>query len=178
MRQPSVNEKGINMEDREEQKLQEEEAKDPRADFQRERKKGIAIGAAAGLALAAVLWLATGGFTYLMNLTTSTTLNGQVEAKLRELEGLMRRNYLKADEIDQEELREGLYQGLVSGLGDQYSKYYSAEEYRDVKRSNEGNYAGVGITISQDQETGEVVITECSQGRPAEAAGLPYHVGN
>ena len=172
MRQPSVNEKGINMEDREEQKLQEEEAKDPRADFQRERKKGIAIGAAAGLALAAVLWLATGGFTYLMNLTTSTTLNGQVEAKLRELEGLMRRNYLKADEIDQEELREGLYQGLVSGLGDQYSKYYSAEEYRDVKRSNEGNYAGVGITISQDQETGEVVITECSQGRPAEAAGL------
>lgn len=172
MRQPLLIQKGISMENREIQNLQQEEDKSTRVDSRREWRKGVVVGIVVGVILAAILWLAAGGFRYLMNLSTSTTLNSQVIEKIQELEGLMRRNYLKADEIDQEELQEGLYRGLVSGLGDQYSKYYSAEEYRDVKRSNEGNYAGVGITIMQDQDTGEVVITECSEGRPAEAAGL------
>ena len=82
----------------------------------------------------------------------------------------MRRNYLKAEWIRGDALREGMYAGLVQGLGDKYSQYYSEEEYRDVKRSNEGNYVGVGIVIAQDKETGEVSIVQCEEGRPAEAA--------
>ena len=111
------------MENREIQNLQQEEDKSTRVDSRREWRKGVVVGIVVGVILAAILWLAAGGFRYLMNLSTSTTLNSQVIEKIQELEGLMRRNYLKADEIDQEELQEGLYRGLVSGLGDQYSKY-------------------------------------------------------
>lgn len=160
------------MENQEEKERQEDSLAQKRDPEKEKRKRERRLGFLMGAAAVGLVWMGTGGLRYLRNLAGTTVLDGQVETKLRELEGLMRRNYLKADEIERDQLREGLYKGLVSGLGDPYSKYYSAEEYRDVKRSNEGSYAGVGITIRQDQETGRVTIVECAEGRPAAQAGL------
>ena len=45
---------------------------------------------------------------------------------------------LYAGDVDDEELSEAMYQGLVSGLGDKYSTYYTKEEYEAIKTAQEG----------------------------------------
>jgi len=138
----------------------------------KESRKGFLLGILVTLLVLGGAWAGKKAVDWMANGEQATALTGEAQRKLKDLEGLMRRNYLKADEIDGDALREGMYAGLVQGLGDKYSQYYSEEEYRDVKRSNEGNYAGVGIVIAQDKENGEVSIVQCEEGRPAEAAGL------
>lgn len=55
--------------------------------------------------------------------------------KLNYLESLIDEEYL--DEKDEDSLREGLYAGLMSGLNDPYSVYYTAEQYKELNTSNE-----------------------------------------
>ena len=51
-------------------------------------------------------------------------------SKLAYLEELIDRYYL--GDKDEEKLQEGLYAGLLYGLDDPYSRYYTAEEYDSV----------------------------------------------
>ena len=61
-------------------------------------------------------------------------------SKLAYLEELIDRYYL--GDKDEEKLQEGLYAGLLYGLDDPYSRYYTAEEYDSENSSNEGSYVG------------------------------------
>ena len=40
--------------------------------------------------------------------------------------------YYYQEDIDQEELENGIYRGMVESLGDPYSAYYSAEELKEM----------------------------------------------
>ena len=51
--------------------------------------------------------------------------------KLNYLEALIDQEYL--GEIDEDSLAEGVYTGLLYGLGDPYSCYYTAEQYEQTK---------------------------------------------
>lgn len=55
-------------------------------------------------------------------------------------------------EYDEEELMDGAISGYVSALGDKWSGYYTAEEYKLINDDNNNKYAGVGITVSYDTE--------------------------
>lgn len=89
--------------------------------------------------------------------------------KLRYLESLIDREYL--GEKDDDSLAEGLYTGLLYGLGDPYSCYYTAEEYEQANSSTEGSYVGIGVTIQENPEGG-VKIAECYEEGPGDQAGL------
>nr|WP_317350143.1 S41 family peptidase [uncultured Blautia sp.] len=89
--------------------------------------------------------------------------------KLKYLEHLIQEEYL--GEADQEALAEGLYIGLVYGLGDDYSRYYTAQEYQQENSSTTGSYVGIGIAMQKNEEGG-VKIAECYEGGPGEQAGL------
>ena len=69
-------------------------------------------------------------------------------SKLAYLEELIDRYYL--GDKDEEKLQEGLYAGLLYGLDDPYSRYYTAEEYDSENSSNEGSYVGIGILMEDD----------------------------
>ena len=90
-------------------------------------------------------------------------------SKLAYLEELIDRYYL--GDKDEEKLQEGLYAGLLYGLDDPYSRYYTAEEYDSENSSNEGSYVGIGILMEKNKEGG-VKIVECYEGGPGEKAGL------
>ena len=90
-------------------------------------------------------------------------------SKLAYLEELIDRYYL--GDKDEEKLQEGLYAGLLYGLNDPYSRYYTAEEYDSENSSNEGSYVGIGILMEKNKEGG-VKIVECYEGGPGEKAGL------
>lgn len=89
--------------------------------------------------------------------------------KIEYLEKLIDQEYL--GEVDNDEMAEGVYAGLVYGLGDVYSRYYTADEYAQETASTDGSYAGIGVSI-QKNKNGGVQIAECYEGGPGAEAGL------
>ena len=76
------------------------------------------------------------------------------------------------DDYELENIEEGLYKGIMEGLDDPYSQYYTKEEFADLMVSTSGTYAGIGAGLSQNADTMEVVISKVYRGTPAEEAGL------
>lgn len=76
------------------------------------------------------------------------------------------------EDFTEEALDESLYKGLLEGLNDPYSCYYTPQEYEDMMVSTTGTYYGIGAGVSQDLNTMEVTITKVYRGTPAEEAGL------
>jgi carboxyl-terminal processing protease len=75
-------------------------------------------------------------------------------------------------DFDEEDLQTGLIKGLVEGLDDPYSAYYTAEEYQDFLVSATGKYAGIGAVLSKDANSGAVSIANVYDGTPAQEVGL------
>ena len=73
--------------------------------------------------------------------------------------------------MDEDSLKEGIYTGLLYGLGDPYSRYYTEEEYEEEMRDTEGSYSGIGVSITQNTEGG-ILVVDCYEGSPADEAGL------
>ena len=77
---------------------------------------------------------------------------------------------------------QGASAGLLSGLGDPYTFYYTPEAWEQMVEDDKGEYAGVGILISSNYKTGLCTISRVFKGSPAEAAGVQrgdilYRVG-
>ena len=94
----------------------------------------------------------------------------QVKKKTGEIEELINAYYL--DEIDGQEVEDTMYTGMVAGLEDPYSVYYSKEELESMEESISGAYSGIGATLTQDPDTGELSVVSCFDGTPAQEAGL------
>lgn len=101
---------------------------------------------------------------------SKTVVNDEVVKKLQLLEESIDEYYLK--EADAQEVENSIYKGLVAGLGDPYSTYYSKEELEEVYDSSAGIYYGIGAYIALDETTGGGQITNVMPGTPAEEAGL------
>lgn len=132
----------------------------------KEFKKGVAIGVAATLVVTGA-----GFVSYQKVLFPKDSVLSDMKTiqKLNYLEGLIDTEYL--DEKDESSLREGLYAGLLAGLNDPYSTYYTAEQYKELSTSNEGAYVGIGVVL-QKEESGGVRIVQLYEGGPGEQAGL------
>lgn len=72
-------------------------------------------------------------------------------------------------EIGDGQLTQGSVKGMFEQLDD-YSEFYNKEEADSFLESVDGNYEGVGIGLSLDQNY--VVIVKVFPGSPAETAGL------
>lgn len=112
----------------------------------------------------------SGGTETAVEGSKDSVISDQVLKKLQYLESGIESNYL--GDVDESELAESLYHGLVDGLGDPYSTYYSEEEFEDIMEAAEGIYYGIGAYIGFDEETGYCKITKVMEGTPAQEAGL------
>ncbi len=90
--------------------------------------------------------------------------------KLAEVHQYLEEYYYKPP--DEQKLMDGAIQGLLSGLGDNYSFYYNEEEWKKLWEEDEGSYAGIGVQMLGDYRDGSVTITRVFKGTPAEEAGL------
>lgn len=70
-----------------------------------------------------------------------------------------------------EALELGLLRGLFMGLEDPYSYYMTAEEYESVMISLTGEYSGVGITLSPNED-GYIEVITPTEDSPAFEAGI------
>ena len=132
----------------------------------KEFKKGIAIGVAATLVVTGAVFTSYQKVLFPKGNALSDLKTVQ---KLNYLEELIDEEYL--DEKDESSMREGLYAGLLAGLKDPYSTYYTAEQYKELNTSNEGSYVGIGAVLQKD-DTGGAKIIQLYEGGPGEQAGL------
>ena len=98
------------------------------------------------------------------------TRDSGVQSKLEMLEIYIRGYYL--DEIDDDQMEDYLYYGLVAGLGDPYAAYYNEEETQSMLDSSSGNYCGIGAVFSQNLMTGIITVTRVYEGCPSYEAGI------
>lgn len=75
-------------------------------------------------------------------------------------------------EVDEEALLEGAIKGYISGLGDQYSEYYTPEELEEYKEETLGNFVGIGIYMVKDEEKNVIRVLTPIKDTPAYNAGI------
>lgn len=76
------------------------------------------------------------------------------------------------EEYDVQDMLDGAANGLLLGLGDPYTFYYTPEEYAELWEEDEGEYAGVGIQISTSYLTNLCTISRVFDNGPAREAGV------
>ncbi|MCH5266589.1 MAG: S41 family peptidase [Lachnospiraceae bacterium] len=81
-------------------------------------------------------------------------------------------DYYWKEDISDQRLSESAAKGMVAGLGDKYSTYFTEEEYNEAMNNVNGDYCGIGASLRADTETGRKYIAEVQSGQPAERAGV------
>lgn len=75
-------------------------------------------------------------------------------------------------DVDSTALQEGKLKGIVGALDDEYSTYFTAEEYKKYVDYINKSFGGIGATLIKDQDSGEITVTAVLEGSPAEKAGI------
>ena len=141
--------------------------------------KGIVIGVIGTLLISwtgiNVACLATNSQILITNKESAddgegAVLDADTVSKINELTAYTKLYYY--DDIENEKLQDGLYTGLIDGLGDKYSVYYNEEDYQALQISTTGQYYGIGAGLSQDKDTMVVTVNKVYEGTPSESAGL------
>ena len=75
-------------------------------------------------------------------------------------------------DIDEDKMTDSAIKGYFEGLGDQYSEFITKEEMEDYMADAPGKYVGIGIYITNNTETNQIVVLAPMKGSPAEEAGM------
>lgn len=90
--------------------------------------------------------------------------------KLLEIMDIVGENYYQ--DVETDDLMEGAAQGLLYGVGDPYTFYYTAEDFAEMWEEDEGEYAGIGIQISASYLTNICTVSRVFDNGPACEAGV------
>lgn len=76
-------------------------------------------------------------------------------------------------DVDVDVLADGMYKGMVESLGDKYSEYMTAEEYKAWQEDMNGAFYGVGLTMQvSKKDKGHFTVVSVVKDSPAEKAGF------
>ena len=134
-------------------------------DDKRMYKKGLFTGFLIALAIFILIITGILFFAY----RNSAVLTPKVKSKINYLTQIIEDTYY--EDVDVNELREGLYAGLVEGLHDKYSVYYSPKEATSFTSYISGEFCGLGAALTKDA-TGQVTVCKVYAGSAAEEIGL------
>lgn len=76
------------------------------------------------------------------------------------------------EDVDTDEMLESAAVGLIAGIGDVYSMYYTKEDMEAFNEETEGEYAGIGCQLLADPTDQMITVTRVFKGSPAEEAGM------
>lgn len=91
-------------------------------------------------------------------------------ARLDDVYQRIMKNYYETP--DGEKLINGAIKGMVEGLDDPYSRYYTPEEYTESQQDAEGLYYGIGVVVSMDKDTHQLNIIKVYSDTPAQEVDL------
>ena len=96
--------------------------------------------------------------------------SNSLTGKLKILDEQFRELYV--GEIDEKELEEAVLDGYISGAGDLYGEYMTAEEYAAFTSDQNGEFQGIGITVTQNTEYSAIEVVSVMPDSPALEAGV------
>lgn len=99
-------------------------------------------------------------------------MDDQTESKLSSIRDLIRSSFLFEEDVDREEMEDGIIKGYVESLNDPYSIYYNEEETKELMSSLEGEFGGIGVLVSQNAETKLITFVTVYEDSPAGKAGF------
>lgn len=76
------------------------------------------------------------------------------------------------EDVDRDEMLESAAMGLIVGIGDVYSAYYTKEDMEAFNEETEGEYAGIGCQLLADSSDQMITVTRVFKGSPAEEVGM------
>lgn len=118
-----------------------------------------------------VIALNNGGFTSGLAATNVSKLDyRKIEEKTSLLQSIIDKYFL-FDE-DMTKVEDGIYAGMMNGLDDPYTVYYTKEEYKALNEDTEGKYSGIGATVSQNPKSKIITIVNVFDNSPANEGGL------
>lgn len=94
----------------------------------------------------------------------------RIEDKMGLIQQIIEKYYL-FDE-DPEKVEAGIYTGMMYGLDDPYSVYYTKENFDKLMEDTEGVYCGIGAMVSQNRSTGIISAIRVFEGAPSFEAGM------
>lgn len=90
--------------------------------------------------------------------------------KIDEVLDVIDRYYM--GDTDEQHLTDYMFLGLVSGLEDPYSTYFTEAQYEEVQTVQAGQQQGIGVSIAVRTDDGEIEVVEVNEGGPAQEAGI------
>jgi len=84
--------------------------------------------------------------------------------------GLLQKQYVDHDELDQKKMFYGAVRGLVASTGDPYTVFFDPEENKEFKTDVSGQFEGIGAEIGLKDDL--ITVVSPLDGSPAEKAGL------
>lgn len=133
------------------------------------KNKSFGLGFLLGIIAAGVLAAGIGAGIYL-SLPNKKTVSEMSAKKMTLIEQLIDAYYY--GKIDKNNMTEGTYKGLVGGLDDPYSEYYTKKEFQQHKEESSGKYVGIGAVVTQDEKTGVISVVKTFDGSPSKKAGI------
>lgn len=139
-----------------------------------EKNKSFRKGILCGILISVVVICTVGGIWSGTKriIYSGSNIANLTKDKLTDLEGIINHAYLFNDKIDEQALKDGVYKGFVQAVGDPYTVYYNEEETKELFESIGGEYSGIGAVLSQNINTGVIVINNVYEDSPAEKGGL------
>ena len=83
----------------------------------------------------------------------------------------VRLDYLERDYSDREDAYVAIRE-MLEQLDDPYTRFMDPQEFRNMQIDTSGELTGVGIQLSQDEETNELVVVSPIEDTPAFEAGV------
>ena len=91
-------------------------------------------------------------------------------SSLKKIYSIIKNKYYK--EVDYEKIEKAAIDGMLYGLGDEYSYYMTQEEYEEFEEETSGNYTGIGLYLMNNIDINKIEIISPIKGTPAYEAGL------
>lgn len=99
--------------------------------------------------------------------TPEATAPGNYD-RLDEVREILDSEYYK--DIDPDLLVEGAIKGMVNSVGDPYTVFFNAQEYKDFNDDGDGKYVGIGVMVGIKED--KIVVISPFEGSPAYNAGI------
>ena len=132
---------------------------------------GVAISLIAiGCAITFVLTWTVSLNVYNSKISTADQYEGVYE-KLREIDAVVRNNYIGVDSLNKESIENGIVNGYVSGIGDKHASYLQANSYYELQQNSGGVVSGAGIVAKADG-SGYLVVTNVYKNSSAYLNGV------
>ena len=143
-----------------------DENKENKIEKNREKKtflKGILLGAVI------LIWtytVANGGMVLYRRHNNEQL---PIHEKIEIINNLLESNF--AGELDQENIRNGIFRGMLEGTGDNYTSYLTADEFERFLEFSRGTFVGIGAGVAEAPGGGVLIISPFA-GSPAYEAGV------